>query len=300
VSPATAAARRACVFAHYDERGEFADYARYYLEALQEHVSQLVVVSTAPLQSAAREYLEQRGVQLIVRPNEGYDFYSYRVGIATLDLVGLDELVICNDSVYGPFRPLEELFQRAAADPADLVGLTASTEIDFHLQSYFLLFRSPLLASDDFQEFWDQLEPLEEKRRIIEQQEVGLTQFFLSRNHRVSALYERRGDSSRRVVSSLGYYLDALRRRWWQRAFWGNVFQMVFRGRRAGVNPTHADWRYLLQELGFPFIKIELLRDNPKQLRNIEEWPAVVASLGDYPVTLAQQHLARLRAAKEG
>ena len=293
--------RRACVFAHYDPRGEVADYVLYYLDALASEVEELVLVSTAALNASAREQLARRPIQLIVRENRGYDFCSYRAGIDELDVAQFDELVICNDSVFGPFRPLSELFRRAASSSANLLGLTASTEIAFHLQSYFLVFRSPLLSSTCFTDFWKELEPLGDKQQIIEEQEVGLTQFFLSRGYTVDAIYDRKGkDSPQRVLRASTYYGDALRRRWRDPEFWRAVRQVLFRGRRLGVNPTHADWRYLLEELAFPFLKIELLRDNPKQLRDLDVWPQIVASQGGYPVGLIRDHLKTARGMRDG
>ena len=142
--------RRVCVFAHYDPDGMVASHVLYYLRALRACVDSLLVVSTAELGEEQQAAVRALDVQLLCRENVGHDFCSYRHGIDALDFAAVDELLLCNDSVYGPFRPLEEVFERAGELPAPLLGLTASTEVAPHLQSYFLLFRKPLLASDDF------------------------------------------------------------------------------------------------------------------------------------------------------
>lgn len=296
MSIASQPVRRACVFAHYDARGNVADYVLYYLDALLAEVDQLIVVSTAALDESARQRLETRDLKLIVRENHGYDFYSYRAGIEQLDLDGFDELVLCNDSVFGPFLSLASLFQRAQLKDAELLGLTASVEVAFHLQSYFLVFRRGVFLNDDFQNFWRDLKPLNDKRRIIEEQEVGLTQFFASRGYRTAVLYDSdEADLGRRVFRSLGYYLGALRRRMFEKEFWTTVFLVLRRKKRPGVNPTHADWQYLLEDLEFPFVKIELLRDNPRQLKNVRDWPRIISGMGDYPLGLISDHLEHLQ-----
>jgi hypothetical protein len=43
-------------------------------------------------------------------------------------------------------------------------------------------------------------------------------------------------------------------------------------------NPTHDQWELLLKE-GFPYIKVELLRDNPKQL-DLQHWKQRVDATG--------------------
>lgn len=58
-------------------------------------------------------------------------------------------------------------------------------------------------------------------------------------------------------------------------------------------NPTLQGWRALI-ERGFPFIKVQLLRDNPYGV-DIDGWPAVMARRG-YDPALAEAHLGRVAA----
>jgi hypothetical protein len=92
----TQSPRRAFVVAHYDPAGRVA----WNLRDLVAHLATLgrvIFVSTNLDENAARSL--PAGVQVITRPNEGYDFYSYKRGIEALgDPRAFDEVVILNSS----------------------------------------------------------------------------------------------------------------------------------------------------------------------------------------------------------
>ena len=76
---------------------------------------------------------------VLVRHNEGYDFGSWQAGIFYCQryLQRVSHLILTNDSCYGPFHEFDILFDRLFASHADVIGLTDSTAIQRHLQSYF-------------------------------------------------------------------------------------------------------------------------------------------------------------------
>jgi len=55
---------------------------------------------------------------------------------------------------------------------------------------------------------------------------------------------------------------------------------------KRSVNPTHVFWRELI-ESGFPFVKVELLRDNPIA-QDISDWPQVLVKYGGDIETIAK------------
>ena len=57
-------------------------------------------------------------------------------------------------------------------------------------------------------------------------------------------------------------------------------------------NPTLNHWRALLK-CGAPFLKVQLLRDNPLQT-NVTNWPDVVQRTG-YDPNLIRDHLSRIK-----
>lgn len=62
----------------------------------------------------------------------------------------------------------------------------------------------------------------------------------------------------------------------------------------APVNPTHKLWQIFIRVHRCPFVKVEPLRDNPKKLRDVHEWPGILAEVSDYDVGLIERHLRRM------
>ena len=62
---------------------------------------------------------------------------------------------------------------------------------------------------------------------------------------------------------------------------------------RMPLNPTAELWRQLL-EAGFPFIKRELLRDNPADVLDIADWRDVVQAHMDNSIDAIERDLQRV------
>ena len=118
--------RTSCIFAHYDRDGIVDEYVLHYLKVLRQNVKQLIFVTTAGLDAQSVNMVRALDIEVIERANEGYDFYSYKVGIEQLSLDQYDSLMLCNDSVYGPFDDLAPLFERMDESKCDFWGITES------------------------------------------------------------------------------------------------------------------------------------------------------------------------------
>ena len=59
---------------------------------------------------------------------------------------------------------------------------------------------------------------------------------------------------------------------------------------RTALNPTSDLWRQLLSA-GFPFIKRELLRDNPTGVSDVMEWRDVVAQTSGADISSIESDL---------
>jgi GT2 family glycosyltransferase len=215
------------IYVHWDGQGLVRPDVLEQLRAYRSHAD-LVFVSAAPVlleQRAAMGQLRQLCEVVLVRENEGYDFGSWAAGLSFcrrwLDRVPL--LILTNDSCYGPLHSVDVIFERLAASRADVVGLTESTAIRSHLQSYFMAYRPRVLRSPLFWAFWEQIGIWETKIDLVRSCEVGWSG----------------------VLADAGFQLEAL----------------YLAGQHGNV--THTRWRQLLEELQFPFLKTELLRLNP-------------------------------------
>lgn len=287
---------RAAIIAHYDPAGVVDPHVGYYLDALDGVCGRIVLVTTSRLASHALEYLASKAITVIQRENVGYDFMSYRAGLRLLADDAYDEIIICNDSVYGPFRPLADLFAEMGKKSCDFWGITESREIHPHLQSYFLVFRRRVVESDAFGRFWRGVRPLSRKKEVIQRYEVGLTRTLATEGFR-GASYCRIQVDGWQMLGKLHRHLTPdsvlLRLRGLVR-----LFKQAVSNRGVSCNVTHWFWEELLTEHRMPFLKIELLRDNPERLRNVGRFETIVQTLGDYPVGLIRSHLRRFEASR--
>lgn len=173
--------KRAIVFAHYDIHNMVDEYVYFYLQALRVYASKIIFVSTVhKLSDLELNKLKKYVDDIIIRENIGYDFMSFKMGLESLELSHYDEVVLCNDSVYGPVYPLEKMFEKMSKSTCDMWGVTANEAGGFHLQSYFLVFKCNLIKSNEFISFWKDVTIIEDKQRLIKLYEIGMSQCFLN------------------------------------------------------------------------------------------------------------------------
>jgi lipopolysaccharide biosynthesis protein len=177
------------VLAHYDPHGLIADHVRHTIDALRPAADRLVFVTTADLTPAARARLDTID-EAIIRPNTGYDFYSWRTGmLATDDWPDHDRLILANDSFVGPLAPAADLLAHQATTGADGYGITISHQYLTHLQSYFMAFTPAVLRNPYFQAFWHAMAPIDDRERVIDDYELGLARLLHDTRTTLAATY---------------------------------------------------------------------------------------------------------------
>jgi lipopolysaccharide biosynthesis protein len=270
------AAETLCIFAHYDKQDRVDDYVLYTLQKLKELGADIIFVSTATtLGDECIAKISPYCAQIMVRENRGYDFGSWKLGIECADnLPAYQRLILANDSVYGPLHDLHNLILDMRQRGAAVWGITDSYQLEHHLQSYFLVFEREALDNPAFGEFWQNLPTYRFKRSIIRDGEIGLSAKLSRAGLCVGAVY--------------GY--DSLRK---------NYPEMVIEAERksifaAPVNPTRSLWDLLVSDCGCPFLKVDVLRDNPESSPVVKEWPQILGGVSNYDTRLIERHLARM------
>jgi lipopolysaccharide biosynthesis protein len=198
------------VLVHYDPHGLIADHVRYAIDALRPAADRLVFVTTADLTPAARSRLDTVD-EAIVRPNTGYDFYSWRTGLlATPDWPDHDRVILANDSIVGPLAPVPDLLAHMATTGAHAYGITISHQYLTHLQSYFMAFAPDLLRNPHFQAFWHAMPPIDNRERVIDEYELGLARLLTDLHTPLAATYEPTA-AERRLGASRNLRITARR-----------------------------------------------------------------------------------------
>jgi lipopolysaccharide biosynthesis protein len=185
-----AGSTREAVYVHYDRQGVVHDYVIHQLRELVDAGFRVTFATNAPRfkQSIVAE-IAPYCRQILWRRNVGHDFGAYKDGIAAVgDLSRISCLLLMNDSVYGPFRPLKDML--AAIDPevTDFWGVTDSWEYNYHIQTYFILFFQRALAVPEFARFWRRLPYVNAKSWAIRHGELKLTRLLTERKMRAAVL----------------------------------------------------------------------------------------------------------------
>jgi rhamnosyltransferase len=227
--PATAlstVSQSALIVAHFHREGLLRSDTIEALHWLQGCFDKIFLVSTN-LQEGERLKLPD-SVELIVRENIGYDFYSYREGILRLQAAsGPWEITLMNTSfvITDPAKfTAEVIWNGVQALDFDCLGLTKSLEINEHVQSFLVSFSTTLTSDPRFTAWWRDMVPLNERYRVVVAYEIGLSA----------------------AVTQWGYQLHGL-------------YQLE--GRYRGLNPSHYNYMQLLQKYGI--LKIQVFKANP-------------------------------------
>lgn len=163
-----------------------------YIEKLQESGLSvlLIAVVNQPLELLEREIATADGI--IVRDNAGYDFGAWAHGLQLCPaLFGASLLIMTNDSVVptADKTVFRAMIDRVRECSTDIVGLTASHEYGWHIQSYFVAMKPKALASWGFQHFIRNLKYTNDKDEVIREYEIPFATRMISAGLTVSAIF---------------------------------------------------------------------------------------------------------------
>jgi lipopolysaccharide biosynthesis protein/SAM-dependent methyltransferase len=189
--------RRLAIFVHYSAGETVSNADLFLLEQLKSCVTDIVFVSNSSI--AQEQTLQLRAVckAVLQRDNFGYDFSAWKFCIETIgwpELQSFDEVVFINNSCYGPIFSFEEMFTAMKSTSCDFWSVSSFPEmtssmreeakalpshtIPFHLQSYFMVFKSQVVESISFKNFWDSVKAETDILQVIAKYECQLTRIL--------------------------------------------------------------------------------------------------------------------------
>jgi len=266
------------LYLHWSPDGSVSPMVRRQLALWRQEGFDLVFVSNAALAEADWDAAAEDCCWRMQRANTGRDFGAWR-DAAALARARLGappgELLLANDSVLGPIRPLAPLVAAWRAGGEGLLGMTESWGGGAHLQSYAVLARGAGVAA-----LLAHLAAYRDRRskwRVVRDGEIGLSARFREAGLPRQALF--------------GYARACAAADAADRAVLGPRFAAPEALLRLPLNPTHHLWRVLVEKMGFPYLKTELIRRNPGRLPGVADWRALVPS-GE--LALIEDHLRRM------
>ena len=186
--------RRIAVFQFHDDKGIVYAYVENLLRGLLESIEELHIVCSGYLREESRRKFMGITPHVHERVNIGYSWGAWQAVFSHISFPYLrtfDELILLDDSFFGPWETWSEIFSCMQSQQVDFWGMTAQGEgesekqlcpygfLPRRLQAYFLAFRSRLLHDARFERFWTELEVPAEELQAQELCEAVMTQKFL-------------------------------------------------------------------------------------------------------------------------
>jgi rhamnosyltransferase len=189
--------KRIGIFQIHDSEGIIGKYIDYLLNDIINLIDDLYIVVNGNIKVYSRLILEKYTKNIILRENEGFDATAWKnaiikyIGYNKIKLY--DELILFNDSFYGPIYPFKKVFDEMdKLVNIDFWGITCSYSfqdynfgseednyiVPDHLQSYFLVIRNKMINSYNFIKFWKTLPKINNLIDDIKFFETRFTQYF--------------------------------------------------------------------------------------------------------------------------
>ncbi|MCC2033401.1 rhamnan synthesis F family protein [Microbacterium allomyrinae] len=183
--------RRLIVYVVWDKRGDVESYIPYALSALREHSTRIVVVVNGELSEQGRVALAPVCDEIVVRENIGFDIWGHKAG---LDHVGdaisdFDEVVLTNDTWFGPVRPYGPVLERLGNTAVHFWGMTDHAReepnpftgegvLHYHLQSFWIAVRREMFLTEAWRQYWRDLPAMPDYYDAVLKHETVFTEHF--------------------------------------------------------------------------------------------------------------------------
>ena len=134
--------KRLGILVFYNERGVVPKYVKHLICELKSVTTALVVIVNGKMQKNEVQELENMLVHVVVRENIGYEVKAYeeffRNNWDEYKKEEYNEIIMCNDSFYGPFIPMKQLVDSFQDDVSDFWGINLADNCMLQvLHSYF-------------------------------------------------------------------------------------------------------------------------------------------------------------------
>ena len=227
----------------------------FYLEHL-EKIGCEIIFSTTSENISDKDFKKLKSLctMIIHRPNIGYDFGSWLTAYQHIDKSNCSQVILTNDSVYGPLYDLGPYLDIVDQDEKKSVyGFFSSNEISFHLPPVFFVFSQEIIKDKIFDQYWRRFKFFGRKERIIRELEVGGSTFLQENGVELNSFFDVKDLKNTESICS------------------EEVKDLV------SQNVTLLYWEPLITEKKFPFIKTEVLKQNRFKFSNIGNLKEVIS-----------------------
>jgi lipopolysaccharide biosynthesis protein len=114
----------------------------------------------------------QRSYLQIQRPNTGYDFGSWLVGLNHINVTTMDQVLFLNSSILGPFHFDENFWEHVFSESYDSFFIASSLQIREHFQSYFWRVSGSIANNKEFRKFLEKPLKVNVRENAIREKEL--------------------------------------------------------------------------------------------------------------------------------
>lgn len=151
--------KRICLFSLYHPEGKVAGYVLHLLAELATVSERIIFISNGSLDTKGKEAVSKYTEEIIERRNTGFDGGAYKEVLLSYlhcDLSAYDELILCNDTFWGPFQALDTIFSEMECRRGDVWGFSFHQNgYDELLGSFFLVFAKNVISDERFYQYFD-------------------------------------------------------------------------------------------------------------------------------------------------
>ncbi len=182
--------KRLLIYLTYDKQNIIDDYIGYFLNCMRPIAHSIAVVCNMPYIESGIHNLSDYADHIFYRENKGLDCGGFKDALCQFigwdRLKQYDELILANDSFYGPFEDIGRIFKEMESKNLDFWGLMKRGNGAYgmtgsdpeHILSFFYVFQSPLIYSVDFQDYWEKIPYYKDYMAVVKQYERKLTKHF--------------------------------------------------------------------------------------------------------------------------
>jgi hypothetical protein len=182
---------RAAIVALYPDENSL-PFAANLMNGLNENGFFVLAIIAKKIPANLSQRLQENCHVLIERFPIGRDFGSYKMGLDWIEkqpeFKNVDTIALANDSMFYP-QHITHTIRDLLALGSDWLGLFENFQTRRHVQSFFEVFRAPILKSASFKKYWKKYLPLSSRTHSICKGETGLTSTLIRAGFNPLVLY---------------------------------------------------------------------------------------------------------------
>ncbi|MFV0626581.1 MAG: rhamnan synthesis F family protein [Alphaproteobacteria bacterium] len=188
--------RKLAIYTYNNSEGNIKDYVSVCLKGIKSIVDDVLVVSNDSLNSSSKKSLEDMGITVLSEEFYTSDLSRWKMGIEYYGyekIADYDEILLTNDSFYGPIFPFSEMWSKMNGVDCDFWEVFKHSKNQYKddkinpIQSCWLVFRKNILVSEDFKSFWLGLSEFETCKNKVSPKKVSLSDYLEGKGFKSSS-----------------------------------------------------------------------------------------------------------------